>query len=210
MTRVSILSLAIVAVGGLACGLGAPQTGGGDGEAAGEAPVPAAEARTVSVADYATVGLTEPWSSMGLPTDDGHVVVSDAITLLVAYDGRATADLNAAYGAAVAARGWRQRGVVSTEQGAGLLFDKDGRTIALALRDSHGVTLVHLEDRSRVEADNATVLDAKPSRVPPPDEPATFRTRRPSATGRSGPSGTKKKRPSRSRRGKRKSSKRKR
>ena len=185
---------------GLACG---------PGEAPRERPAEptlaaAGGEKRLAAAAYPTVPLTEPWSSLALPTDSGHVVVSSATTVSVAHDGSTVAALFEAYGTAVAAAGWSVLGQESAGDHATAIYEREGRRMALGLGERDGVILVVLEDRSAVEANNAKVRDAKPSE-PAPDGPDAFRRRR--ASSKAGTSKRGRTRESPRRRGKRKGKK---
>ncbi len=136
-----------------------------------------------AAAAFPTVALTEPWTRMGLPTDSGHVVVSDATTVSVAHDGSSVAALLAAYGDAVAAQGWSVLGQESSASQATVIFEREDKRMGLGLQEENGVTLVVLEDRTAVEANNAKVREAKPVE-PAADAPDSFRRRRAPAKAR--------------------------
>jgi len=82
--------------------------------------------------------LTEPWASMGLPTDGGSVIYSDSTSVTVTYSGGSVADLGSKYESAVKAAGWTETsrtemmGVVAT-------YSKDGKTLSLTVSDAGGL-----------------------------------------------------------------------
>ena len=176
MKRLTSLALAVLAAVGLACG---PREAPLE-RSAEPSPADAGGEQRLAAAAYPTVPLTEPWSTLALPTDSGHVVVSSATTVSVAHDGSTVAALFEAYGTAVAAAGWSVLGQESAGDHATAIYEREGRRMALGLGERDGVVLVILEDRSAVEANNAKVRDAKPAE-PAPDGPDAFRRRRASS-----------------------------
>lgn len=88
------------------------------------------------------VAVTEPWSSMNLPIDDGSVLMSDANTITVTYTGTTVDAVAGKYEQALKDAGCSEQfrsadgGVVSAT------YQKDGATIGMGVTEGAGMVTV--------------------------------------------------------------------
>jgi hypothetical protein len=149
MKRLSIVALSALGIGILACGGGdeAATDGTATTDEAPPADAPAdAGGGDEGGGELMTVSLTSPWTEMGLPINDGQVVVSDTTHALVAYTQGAISTYTTSYQMAIEKAGWVKQDDYSEADFTAILFAKDNQTLGLAVGQDGGYTFAYLED----------------------------------------------------------------
>lgn len=91
-----------------------------------------------------SVPLTDPWSGMSLPIDNGSVLFSSDTTVTITYEGGSVADLSSKYESAVKGLGWSET-YKSTEGGMNTItYSKDGGSLTLNVMEAMGTATVSL------------------------------------------------------------------
>jgi hypothetical protein len=142
MKRLSLGTLATFGVFILACAGGSDE-GGGGGEEGGDGEYYEYE---VGADDLPSVTLSEPWNSMKLPINDGNVVVSDKVTLLVAYDSASISSLTSSYSAAIEKAGWSKSEDYSSPDFTAIIYTKGSQSVGFASGVESGITFAYMED----------------------------------------------------------------
>jgi len=154
MKRITAISLSALVIGILACG------GSGDNASSDDADEGGDDAVTV---DLPTVPITEPWKSMGLPTNSGQVVASDASVLLVAHGDASVSGITADYTSAIASDGWSKGDDYSTPDFTAIVYTKGAQSVGFACGIEQEITFAYMEDLGKVGGDS-TVRAAKTGR----------------------------------------------
>jgi glucose/arabinose dehydrogenase len=166
MKRISLATLSVIGLAILACG-------GGDEEATtttttptpepaaeptpAPAPEPVVEEAAPADGGLVAVALTEPWSTMGLPINDGVVVASDKTMMLVAYTQGAISTYTASYSPLVEKAGYAKVDDYSTPEFTAYLYKKGTQQIGFAVGQEEGYTFVYMEDLDGVPEDQRVV-----------------------------------------------------
>lgn len=91
-----------------------------------------------------SVPLTDPWTGMSLPIDNGSVLYSDGTTVTITYSGGSVNDLAGKYEGAIKGAGWSET-FKSTDGGmVTVTYSKDGGTLTLAVMEAMGTATVSL------------------------------------------------------------------
>jgi hypothetical protein len=89
--------------------------------------------------------ITEPWTKLNLPIDNGKVSMSDKTNLTVMYSGEDVSGKVAAYGGAIEKAGFAKQSEPSTQPSArSVLYGKNNGTLALTVTSAAGLTTVTL------------------------------------------------------------------
>lgn len=163
MKRISLVTLSVLGLSILACGGGdeTPATPAPAPTAAEPAPAPAPEpapaAEPAGDAELLTVPLSENWAKMGLPINDGQILMADSKALLIAYEDGAISTYTASYGPAIEAAGYKKADDYSSEEFTAILYTKDTQQMGFAVGHEDGFTFVYFEDLDGVPEEERVV-----------------------------------------------------
>ncbi len=133
MRRISILPLTIGSLFALAC-----MCGGGD-EGFQTDPYEGTEDLEWDV------GLTEPWSSMGLPVSDGMVFLSEPTQLMVSFEGARVTEITSDWAGSIQSSGWSLVEDMGTPEFTARVYSKGDDAMALGVGAEEGMTFAYLE-----------------------------------------------------------------
>ncbi len=88
--------------------------------------------------------LTAPWAQMSLPVQGGDVVFSNELLLNVHHPEDRVAALQAAYGTAIEASGYKKALDTSAEDMISVTFEGHGARLALGILEGEGKTTVSI------------------------------------------------------------------
>ena len=91
-----------------------------------------------------SVPLSDPWTGMSLPIDNGSVLYSDSTTVTITYSGGSVTDLAGKYEAAAKAGGWSETFKNSDNGMVTVTYSKDSSTLTLAVMEAAGTTTVSM------------------------------------------------------------------
>jgi hypothetical protein len=86
--------------------------------------------------------LTEPWTTMSLPTDGGTVIYSDSMSTTITWsNGSKLNEIGDKLDSAVKGAGWSEKaGMKMTDMGIySNTYEKDGKTVSLAGSEAAGM-----------------------------------------------------------------------
>jgi hypothetical protein len=158
MKRTSLTALAAIGLFILAC------AGGDDGstrDGLESESTSELDDRGISASDQPSVALTDPWSSMGLPIDDGVVVASDDKAMRVAYDDASVSGLTSAYTHSIHKHGWAEAENHSSPSLTAIVYEKNGQRIGFSAGLEDGLTVAYMEDMGLAQADRAVIASAR-------------------------------------------------
>lgn len=161
MKRISLVTLSVLGLSILACG-------GGDEAATTPAPAPEAAPAPAPVepapapepaadAELLTVPLSENWAAMGLPINDGQILLSDSKALLIAYEEGAISTYTASYTPAIEKAGYKKADDYSSPEFTAILYTKDTQQLGFAVGQEDGFTFVYFEDLDGVPEEERVV-----------------------------------------------------
>lgn len=163
MKRISLVTLSVLGLSILACG-------GGDEAAPTPAPTPApaepapapapaepAPEPAPAEGDLLTVPLSDNWAALGLPINDGQILLSDSKALLIAYEEGAISTYTASYQPAIEKAGYKKADDYSSPEFTAILFTKDTQQLGFAVGQEDGFTFVYFEDLDGVPEEERVV-----------------------------------------------------
>ena len=145
MRRLSLFVLSFTTVSILACG----DLLSGDVDAVVDAvddEIEAKDEAKTELAGSATVEMTEPWSGMDLPVGDGLVLISDDLSLLIAYPDGDRSALTDAYSSAVSGGAWEEQENYSNQEFTAILYAEGDQLLGLAVGTEQEIPFVYMED----------------------------------------------------------------
>lgn len=165
MKRISLVTLSVLGLSILACGGGdeTPATTPAPAPAAEPTPPPAPEpaaepaAEPAGDAELLTVPLSENWAKMGLPINDGQILMADSKALLIAYEDGAISTYTASYGPAIETAGYKKADDYSSPEFTAILYTKDTQQLGFAVGHEDGFTFVYFEDLDGVPEEERVV-----------------------------------------------------